>query len=73
MDRNLQLKLTNEFSHQKVAIFSFGGNANKDTGSVLKISQFREAEIEHMNQGKVPTHSISEERIVAFFNYEREI
>ena len=73
MDRNLQLKLTNEFSHQKVAIFSFGGNANKDTGSVLKISQLGEAEIEHTNQGKVPTHSISEERTVAFFNYEREI
>ena len=73
MDRNLQLKLTNEFSRQKGPIFSFGGNTNKDAGSVLKISQLEEAEIEHMNQGKVPTHKISEERIVRFFNYKREI
>ena len=73
MNRNLQLKLTNEFSHQKGPIFGFGGNANKDIGSVLKISLLGEAEIEHMNQGKVPTHNVSEERIVRFFNYKREI
>ena len=50
--------------------FWFWENANNDTGSVVRISQLEETEIEHMNQRKVPTHNIGEERNVGFFNYE---
>ena len=63
-------KFTKGFSHKKGAIFGFGENVNNDTGSVLRISQLEETEIEHMNQSKVPIHNIGEERNVRFFNYE---
>ena len=46
-------KFAKGFSHQKGAIFGFGKNANNDIGSVLRISQLEETEIEHMNQSKV--------------------
>ena len=53
--------------------FWFGENENNDTGSVLRISQLGKTEIEHMNQSKVPIHSIREERNLWFFNYKTGI
>ena len=45
-------KFAKGFICQKVTIFDFGENANNDTGSIFRISQLEETEIEHMNQSR---------------------
>ena len=66
-------KFTKGFSDQKRAISGLRENANNDTGSVVKISQLEETEIEYMKQSKIPIHYIGEERSVWFFNNEIRI
>ena len=67
-------KFAKGFSFQKGAIFGFGENVNNDTGSVLKISQLEETEIEHMKQSKLPPiQNMGADRSVGFSNYETGI
>ena len=49
-------KLAEGISDQKGAIFGFGPNAEKDTGSLLKISQISDIEMAKLDQ--VPVHNL---------------
>ena len=50
------------FALQKGAIFGFGDNAEKDTGTVLKISNLNDVEMKELDNAQV--HNLSEERLV---------
>ena len=60
------------FSYQKGNIFCFGLEADGDCGTVLKIGQLDESEIEKLDK-YVPTHNILSERLVGETNYELHI
>ena len=60
------------FSYQKGNIFCFGPEAEGDCGTVLKIGQLDEYEIEKLDK-YVPTHNILSERLVGETNYELHI
>ena len=54
------------FAHQKGAIFGFSNKSNGDTGTILKISELNEKDLQQLNN--VPVHNIGEERSVGLFN-----
>ena len=56
------------FSHQKGAIFGFGPDADKDTGTVMKISEASTEKLATLDK-HVDVHNIREERNVGSFNY----
>ena len=69
----LALKMFAEgFDHQKGAIFGFGPSAEKETGSVLKISTVDEDTLGKMDR-YVPVHNLGEERNVGMVNHELNI
>ena len=62
---------SNGLAVQKGAIFGFGPFANKDTGSLLKISTASNVLMEKLD--KVPIHNLSELRSVGLVNYGIQI
>ena len=56
------------FDHQRGAIFNFGPSAEKDTGTVLNISNAESAVIQKLD-ANVPVHNMLEERNVGIINY----
>ena len=67
----LQIVLTmfaEGFSRQKGNIFNFGPDANKDTGTVLKISDLDDASLKKLDDN-VPTNNLLSERFVGETNY----
>lgn len=59
------------FALQRGSIFGFGPQADKDTGSILKISTADDSK--RLKLEKAPVHNLAEERSVGYVNYELNI
>ena len=59
------------FEYQKRAIFGFGKSKDDDTGTVFKICNLTEDELEVLEKAEI--HNLGEERNVGFLNYKLDI
>ena len=64
-------KLAEGFSNQRGAIFGFGPNADKDTGTIFKLSKADGSK--RVKFLKAPVHNLKEEKSVGQINYELHI
>ena len=66
----MTLKIADGFDVQRGAVFGFGAHAD-DTGSLVKVANATEKEMEELN--KTTVHNLAEERSVGSINNELKI
>ena len=67
----MTLKIADGFDVQRGAVFGFGTHADDDTGSLVKVANATEKEMEELN--KTTVHNLAEERSVGSINDELKI